>query len=711
MVAPDWLPDSEALNCMQCQARFTFTKRRHHCRACGKIFCSLCCSMKSKLVYMENKEARVCLSCHQILQAGKLYFHFILLFSEKSDSYNPHPNNPSDYCSTVPISQQLNPPNSNPTVLVPSGVLKRDGTQRRSAEPKQVMFSDGIRPGGDLTELDGSNDTSLPFRRTGRIQKKVEKQGGQSSPKTRRVRNTNNQRNLIPDDGLPPLYTKIEGTSDILLYFLDEESEPVIFAVNKNLFILVKMLNLDCCVKRSVWCFTSRGMCTVGQNEIIILLEVVEDELSPPRDIFMQYSNIYEEASKGNVINDLGYSIFNQNFLGNREHGGFLYITPTFQCLQKLILPEPPYLIGILLQKWETPWAKVFPLRLLLRLGAEFRYYPCPLVSIRNRKPVFFEIGHTIMNLLADFRNYQYMLPQNRGVFIHMEDKKTVISFPRNRYDDLMKVVNNSNEHVMALGASFSTEADSHLVCIQSEEGNYQTQAINIQNKVRKVTGASFVVFNGALKPSSGLTAKSSIVEDGLMVQITLESMNALKEAIKNMLDYTIACGSMTSPQPEELICIQWVEEDRIVNMGVKSPIDGMSMSSVESIRVHKATDYVGENRSIRWTEVFFIQNEDTGSRWEPVDLSRLGEMLASSFCIAMTPHLDRLKEASLTKLGLRVRLDSESVGYEIGGNNEKLPDFYMNDLDSALIPVIHGAASQNQDGPIVMELIFHVLD
>lgn len=63
--------------------------------------------------------------------------------------------------------------------------------------------------------------------------------------------------------------------------------------------------------------------------------------------------------------------------------------------------------------------------------------YPCPLISVRNRKPVFFEIGHTIMNLLADFRNFQYMLPQIKGVTIHMEDKKTIMNFPRNRYDEV----------------------------------------------------------------------------------------------------------------------------------------------------------------------------------------------------------------------------------------------------------------------------------
>lgn len=53
-------------------------------------------------------------------------------------------------------------------------------------------------------------------------------------------------------------------------------------------------------------------------------------------------------------------------------------------------------------------------------------------------------------------------------------------------FTQLMKVVENSNEHVMAIGACFSTESDSHLVCIQNDDGNYQTQAINIQNKPRK---------------------------------------------------------------------------------------------------------------------------------------------------------------------------------------------------------------------------------
>ena len=48
-------------------------------------------------------------------------------------------------------------------------------SQRRSAEPKQVMFSDGIRPGGDLTELDGPSESRIPQPRSGRRVRKVER--------------------------------------------------------------------------------------------------------------------------------------------------------------------------------------------------------------------------------------------------------------------------------------------------------------------------------------------------------------------------------------------------------------------------------------------------------------------------------------------------------------------------------------------------------
>ena len=53
-----------------------------------------------------------------------------------------------------------------------------------------------------------------------------------------------------------------------------------------------------------------------------------------------------------------------------------------------------------------------------------------------------------------------------------------------------------------------------------------------------------------------------------------------------------------------------------------------------------------------------------------------------------------------MTKLGLRVTLDSDQAGYQAGSNGQPLPSQYMNDLDSALVPVIHGGACQLSEGP-----------
>lgn len=89
---------------------------------------------------------------------------------------------------------------------------------------------------------------------------------------------------------------------------------------------------------------------------------------------------------------------------------------------------------------------RLFPLRLILRLGALHRYYPTPILSNVNREPVFAEIGNTVMNFLADFRNFSYTIDIIKGLNIHMEERKTSVFIPKNRYDQIMKVINNSSD-------------------------------------------------------------------------------------------------------------------------------------------------------------------------------------------------------------------------------------------------------------------------
>lgn len=199
------------------------------------------------------------------------------------------------------------------------------------------------------------------------------------------------------------------------------------------------------------------------------------------------------------------------------------------------------------------------------------------------------------MKVLADFRNFAYTLPGVRGLIIHLKNRMTDVMFPRNRYDQVIKGLNNSNDHVLAYASNFSIDADSHLVCIQTntgDESSYQTQAISINNNPRTstyliqkftyhffeclkkilliniVTGTSFIVINGALKSSMGLSAKSSIVEDGLMVEIMPEKMEALKAALKNMQNFSIGCGRQGAPEPDETVNIKWVDNDVQFNLG-----------------------------------------------------------------------------------------------------------------------------------------------
>lgn len=83
------------------------------------------------------------------------------------------------------------------------------------------------------------------------------------------------------------------------------------------------------------------------------------------------------------------------------------------------------------------------------------------------------------------------------------------------------------------------------------------------------MTGASFVVFNGALKPTSGLLAKWSIVEDGVMVQVTPSAMMELKQSWKDMKNYTINCSSSSLNSTDEVVTIEWIDDKDFFTLNV----------------------------------------------------------------------------------------------------------------------------------------------
>ncbi|XP_025244757.1 zinc finger FYVE domain-containing protein 16 [Theropithecus gelada] len=795
---PTWVPDSEAPNCMNCQVKFTFTKRRHHCRACGKVFCGVCCSRKSKLQYLE-KEARVCVVCYETISKAQAFERMM------SPTGSNLKSNHSDECTIV------QPPQENQTSSIPSpttlpvSALKQPNVEGLySKEQKRVWFADGILPNGEVADttklssgskrcsedfsplspdmpvtvntVDHSHSTTVekPNNETGDITRNeiiqspisqvpsVEKlpinTGNEGLPTsgsftldndvfaeieepssaTVALVNSNlpiagisdyrllcdinkyvcNKISLLPndEDSLPPLLVasgekgsvpvveEHPSHEQIILLLEGEGFHPVTFVLNANLLVNVKFVFYS---SDKYWYFSTNGLHGLGQSEIIILLLRLPNEDTIPKDIFRLFITIYKDALKGKYIENLDSITFTEIFLSSKDHGGFLFITPTFQKLDGLPLPSNPFLCGILIQKLEIPWAKVFPMRLMLRLGAEYKAYPAPLTSIRGRKSLFGEIGHTIMNLLVDLRNYQYTLHNIDQLLIHMEMGKSCIKIPRKKYSDVMKVLNSSNEHVISIGASFSTEADSHLVCIQND-GIYQTQANSATGHPRKVTGASFVVFNGALKTSSGFLAKSSIVEDGLMVQITPETMNGLRLALREQKDFKITCGKVDAVDLREYVDICWVDAEEKGNKGVTSSVDGMSLQGFPSEKIKLEADFETDEKIVKCTEVFyFLKDQDLSILSTCYQFAKEIAMACSA---ALCPHLKTLKSNGMNKIGLRVSTDTDMVEFQAGSEGQLLPQHYLNDLDSALIPVIHGGTS-NSSLPLEIELVFFIIE
>ena len=69
--APQWVDDSESTNCYRCRVDFSTLRRRHHCRACGQIFCHACSSKQAAIPkYGIEKEVRVCDVCFDKLNSN-----------------------------------------------------------------------------------------------------------------------------------------------------------------------------------------------------------------------------------------------------------------------------------------------------------------------------------------------------------------------------------------------------------------------------------------------------------------------------------------------------------------------------------------------------------------------------------------------------------------------------------------------------------------
>lgn len=62
------MPDNKSKECYECSQKFSTFRRKHHCRLCGQIFCSKCCSqvVPGKIIKCSG-DLKVCTYCSKIV--------------------------------------------------------------------------------------------------------------------------------------------------------------------------------------------------------------------------------------------------------------------------------------------------------------------------------------------------------------------------------------------------------------------------------------------------------------------------------------------------------------------------------------------------------------------------------------------------------------------------------------------------------------------
>ncbi|KAL4659217.1 hepatocyte growth factor-regulated tyrosine kinase substrate-like isoform X1 [Arapaima gigas] len=154
--APDWV---DAEECHRCRVQFGVMTRKHHCRACGQIFCGKCSSKYSTIPkFGIEREVRVCEPCFELLNKKA---------EGKAASGGPG-ELPPEYL-TSPLSQQSQqmPPKRDEAALQEEEELQLAiALSQSEAEEKERMrqkTSYGVYPKVDPTPLSSAPPASTLY--------------------------------------------------------------------------------------------------------------------------------------------------------------------------------------------------------------------------------------------------------------------------------------------------------------------------------------------------------------------------------------------------------------------------------------------------------------------------------------------------------------------------------------------------------------------
>uniref|UniRef100_A0A183BYF3 FYVE-type domain-containing protein n=1 Tax=Globodera pallida TaxID=36090 RepID=A0A183BYF3_GLOPA len=394
--------------------------------------------------------------------------------------------------------------------------------------------------------------------------------------------------------------------------------------------------------------------------------------------------------------------------------------------------PSEPFLVGVFVQEEELPWAMCVPCRVLLRLGMLSGEYPFPVVNVRRERPLFTTgaVQASVLKVLNDFRHWSYRMARLCGCSVAIRDMCTDVILSPWALDEVRQIVaTNRNMIGWALSElcavadteEDSAEIDSHLVCVQ-EEGDdggasFVTRIFSRNDSTvdatalttRKITGASFVIFDGALRGSERLLV--SLVEDGLVVRLHADLMEELVKALMagdsfsatNEQGHRFSVSFHCQDGPSSPNVDGWHKSSlssisRWTPGALQSPIDGRPLDGhvqygLDRSRLLRSLIFFqfSSEWALRLSAVINMLPGKFPSALQPRFFD-LCEQLTTQIVPTLEPFLQELISAEQRSISLRVHVDGEAISYE----TEKWPALpeqhfvWTVTLDEQLIPFLY---------------------
>ncbi|XP_028406870.1 zinc finger FYVE domain-containing protein 16-like [Dendronephthya gigantea] len=598
--APIWMSDENCKNCNNCGKTFSVTRRKHHCRGCGKIFCSICCDQLAQLPYLGRKVARICVSCTRAIR--KAYSDRARL---KQQQRSQRPSRSASVSQTPTQSQSLlfiPEDNVLPNTPFTPRPENNFNVPQRTTEAYPTTPTGNFNPVNDVSQ----SMPDVPMQPTSSQFRNTPYDDWQPSPaagwETASLSGFGQNSGKVGNSWKIPSRPagRIIAWTDASSLTLEEQKkrfknlskvlkteEGAVIQAATSLSISVKKITVTLKQQRhEVWFFSSIGLENSGFCEIAFLLEkrIIEDVF--PYEMLKVYRTLHSLIlNQGERFDHCNYLAFNNPLLGSEENAGFLFIagdkTPT---LVQRLANGKKLLFGILLKQSELLWAKYVPTRLLNALGVQQQTFPSPAISSRDRPSVCSvdpnELYYSTFFALNKFLNYKIPQALIPGVSILKSGSKVVLELPFAYQTEIISVldsllIDESKPVTLPIAGDLVPGASGHFVYSPSNAVSARKGFVVLQNSNEQLqTGNQYLSFSAILlvltfgdncnvQTRFGI----SVIEDGISVNLSDNQAREVRNAIYQGTNCAMSLGD------SEEFTLRWTDDTCASVLNLPTPI------------------------------------------------------------------------------------------------------------------------------------------